>query len=141
MEYLEFMTLKEAVLKQPLIPVYSLLCNVTVFVKQHLKNSPCAASCYKNNQEESELLHVLFSLDLANACQPRNSLARTEEGRGCQDNLRRRRRQVGVGDRWDGEADFFILRTVSSISSCQPVGSLFYRYLCVVPGGGGIFVL
>jgi len=40
---------------------------------------------------------------------------------------RRRQRQVGVGDGWDGEADFFTLRTVSSISSCQPVGSLVHR--------------
>lgn len=72
----------------------------------------CTASHYKNNPEYSELLYVLLSLNSANACQPKktqqknkkSSLTWTEEGKGCQDNLRLRRRQVGVGDRWNGEA-------------------------------------
>lgn len=72
----------------------------------------CTASHYKNNPEYAELLYVLLSLNSANACQPKknqqknkkSSLTWTEEGKGCQDNLRLRRRQVGVGDRWNGEA-------------------------------------
>lgn len=49
-----------------LIPVYSQLCNVTIFVKQHLKNFPCITKA-----TEKTLNYCMCSY-LAIACQPRN---------------------------------------------------------------------
>lgn len=91
------------------------MSRVALYFSPLCKTAPqsflCTASHYKNNPEYSELLYVLLSLNSANACQPKkkqknkkSSLTWTEEGKGCQDNLRLRRRQVGVGDRWNGEA-------------------------------------
>lgn len=95
-----------------LIPVYSQLCNVTIFVKQHLKNFPCVIKT-----TEKTLNYCMCSY-LAIACQPRN--IHSHETRQSEGEKTTGWCQWQMGWRsWI----FFFQGTVSSVSSCKSVPS------------------
>lgn len=105
----------------------TLSCSLSVLLKSS-QNFPCAASFTARTEK---------AVNYCICC-----LVVIQRDKECQENnLRRRRWQVGVSDRWNGEVDFFILRTVSSVSSCQPVAAYFYHCLCVVYREGLIYSL